>query len=104
MQIIPLQPAPSQSLTVTLGNQICQIKVYQKFTGLFLDLSVNNALIIGGVLCQNLNRIVRSIYLGFVGDLAFIDNQGNAIPNFTGLGVRYSLAYIEASELLPNEG
>jgi len=99
MLIVPLQAIPSQGITVTLGNQVCQINVYQKFTGLYLDLYVNNVLIIGGVLCQNLNRIVRSVYLGFIGDLAFIDNEGSGNPNFTGLGSRYSLAYIEASDL-----
>ena len=64
----------------------------------------DHVLIIGGVICENLNRIVRSLYLGFAGDLAFIDNQGSTDPVYTGLGTRYSLAYIEADELLPNEG
>lgn len=100
MQIIPLIPVPSQKLEITLGNQTCQIEVYQKSTGLYLNLSVNNALIIGGVICQNLNRIVRSTYLGFIGDLAFIDNEGSADPVYTGLGNRYSLAYLDASDLI----
>lgn len=99
MQIIPLLAVPSQNLEVTLANQTCQIVVYQKSTGLYLDLYVNNSLIIGGVICENLNRIVRSTYLGFVGDLAFIDNEGSADPYFTGLGGRFSLAYLEQSEL-----
>lgn len=99
MEIIPLDPVPSQTLTVSLSNQTCQIKVYQKLYGLFLDLSVNNVLIIGGVLCENLNRIVRSLYLGFQGDLLFIDNQGSSDPTFDGLGARYSLAYLSPSDL-----
>ena len=99
MVIIPLQAAPSQVLTVELDSQVCEIKIYQKFYGLFLDLYVNNALIIGGVLCENLNRIVRSAYLGFTGDLMFIDNQGSSDPTYKGLGDRYSLAYLEASDL-----
>ena len=104
MQIIPLQPTPSQVVTVSLANQACQIAVYQLSTGLFVDLSVNNALIIGGVLCENLNRIVRSLYLGFIGDLCFIDNQGDADPVYTGLGSRFSLAYLEASDLPAGQG
>ena len=99
MEIIPLKPVPSQVLTVTLGGQACQIEVYQKQTGLYVNLYVNNALIIGGVICQNLNRIVRSLYLGFIGDLAFIDNQGSDDPYYTGLGVRFSLAYLSADDL-----
>lgn len=104
MRIVPLQPVPNQTLTVSLGNQTCQINVYQKSTGLFLDLYVSNVLIIGGVMCQNLNRIVRDLYLGFVGDLCFIDNQGSSDPAYTGLGAKYSLAYLEASDLPVGQG
>lgn len=99
MVIIPLQAIPNQAVGVTLGGQVSQINVYQKSTGLFIDLYVNNVLIIGGVICQNLNRIVRSLYLGFSGDIFFIDNQGDTDPVYTGLGTRYSLAYVTASEL-----
>lgn len=108
MQIVPLQPVPNQALTISLGGQQCQLNVYQKGPNLYLDLLVNNALIIGGVICENLNRIVRSVYLGFSGDLAFIDNLGSNDPVYTGLGpttgARFNLAYLSASELLPNEG
>jgi hypothetical protein len=99
MLIIPTQAVPSQVINIQLAGQNCTINVYQKFYGLFLDLYVNNVLIIGGCICQNLNRIVRSLYLGFIGDLAFIDNQGDSDPYYTGLGTQYSLAYIEASDL-----
>ena len=104
MVIIPLQAVPSQALSVTLGNQISQVSLYQKDTGLFIDLFVDNTLVIGGVICQNLNRIVRSVYLGFSGDLVFIDNQGDTDPVFSGLGTRYSLAYLSPAELLPGQG
>lgn len=104
MRIVPLQAVPSQVVTVTLGNQVTQISVYQRAYGLFVDVSVNNALIIGGVLAENLNRIVRTLYLGFVGDFCFIDNQGTSDPVYTGLGARFSLAYLEATDLLPGQG
>jgi hypothetical protein len=104
VQVIPLQALPSQSPEVQLGNQICQINVYQKLGAMYLDLYVNNALIIGGVICQNLNRIVRDLYLGFVGDVCFIDNQGDTDPVYTGLGTRYSLLYLTPSDLPPGVG
>jgi len=104
MQIVPLSAAPNQTLTISLGGQVTQLNVYQKSEGLYIDVLVNNVLIIGGVICENLNRIVRSLYLGFSGDLAFIDNEGSDDPVYTGLGARFSLAYLSASELLPNEG
>ncbi len=110
MQIVPLQATPSQIVTVSLSNQTCQIKVYQKAQGLFMDLYVNNSLVIGGVVCEDRNRIVRSAYLGFVGDFAFIDSQaaqsadGTVIgndPTFDGLGPngRYALAYLTPADL-----
>ena len=109
MQYIPLNAVPSQTVAVSLNNQSCQINVYQKVTGLYLDLYVNNVLIIGGVICENLNRIVRSIYLGFSGDLCFIDNAGTDDPDYTGLGptnsfvgadgARYNLLYLTPADL-----
>jgi hypothetical protein len=101
MQIIPLQPTPSQVLEVTLGGQPCLISVYQKFYGIFVDLYNTNKippLIIGGVIAQNLNRIVRDDYLGFIGDLAFYDTQGNSDPTYQGLGSQFLLLYIEETD------
>jgi hypothetical protein len=104
MKTIPLQPLPCQIVGVTLANQVCQIKVYQKFFGVFMDLYVNNKLIIGGVICENLNRIVRSLYLGFLGDLQFKDTQGSADVEYHGIGTRFVLQYLEVSDLAPGEG
>ena len=100
MLIVPLKTEPSQTVTVTLGGQVVQIDVYQKAFGLFANVYVSNVLIIGGAICQNLNRLVRSTYLGFVGDLMFIDNQGTSDPTYDGLGTRFSLMYLEASDLM----
>lgn len=98
-QIVPLNATPSQELTVGLNGQSCQIAVYQKSRGLFLDLYVNDGPIIAGVLCLNMNRIVRDLYFGFLGDLAFVDTQGSADPVYTGLGARFQLVYLAPSEL-----
>lgn len=98
MQIVPLQAVPNQALSILLGGQNCQINVYTKAGSLYLDLYVDNVLIVGGVACQNLNRVVRSTYLGFIGDLGFIDNQGSSDPAYEGLGTRYSLAYLETTD------
>jgi len=51
------------------------------------------------VLALNLNVIVRSVYFGFIGDLAFYDTQGTSDPVSTGLGSRYVLEYFAPSEL-----
>lgn len=105
MLVIPTQPFASQTLSVTLAGQACTINIYQLDDfGLFLDLYVNNALIVGGRICQNANRIVRAAYLGFIGDLAFFDQnagpqQPATDPVYTGLGTQYVLMYLEVSDL-----
>ena len=98
-QIVPLQAVPNQTLQVQLSAQPCIINLYQTDYALFMDLYVGNSLIACGVICQNLNRIVRSAYRGFVGDLAFVDTQGSTDPVYTGLGARYQLIYFDEKSL-----
>lgn len=102
MQVVPLQPVPNQALQVQLANQPVGITLQQTAYGLFINIYLNSTLVVGGVWCQNLNRIVRDAYLGLVGDLAFIDTQGNADPDYTGLGgstARFQLMYLTEAEL-----
>jgi hypothetical protein len=95
MQLVPVLAVPSQTLTITLGGQACTIAIYQKSTGLFLDLAVSNTPIISGVLCLHTVLIVRDAYLGFIGDLAFLDQQAADDPVYTGLGSRWVLGYMQ---------
>lgn len=98
MMIVPLQPLPAQVLYTMLNNQLTKLRVYQKPTAIFMDVYVNDALIIGGVICQDRNRIVRSKYLGYVGDLEFFDTRGNSDPEWEGLGSRFVLGYFDEGE------
>lgn len=99
MLLIPMQAEPNQTVTITLANQICQINVYQKDYGLFLDLYVDNSAIIVGQLCENNNRIVVSQYLGFLGDVMFTDTQGDSDPVYIDIGSRFFLVYLEVADL-----
>lgn len=109
-EIIPLTTTPNQITSVTLGSQACSIHVYTKsinvpiqtnndiptdpnptyenINPVFLDILVNGILILGGVLCRGGVRLVRDAYLGFVGDLAFIDTTGAGADPY---GVSYRL-------------
>lgn len=100
--IIPTTTAPYQTINITLNNQSCTFDIYTKsindaFGGpeitpsdpnppyvninpVFVDVFVNDILIIGGVKALNNNLIVRDIYLGFIGDVAFVDTQGTSDP------------------------
>jgi hypothetical protein len=99
MRTIPLQAVPSQSLSVLLAGQNCQINVYQKSTGMYLDLSINNAPVLTAVMCRDRVRLIRQTYHGFVGDLVFVDTQGRSDPSYSSLGSRFALVYLEAGDL-----
>lgn len=100
MLTVPLQALPSQTTSVSLGGQACQFNIYSRFGVLFMDVYVDNSPIMLGVQCQNGNRIVRSRYLGFLGDLIFVDTQSPGTdPMWEGLGSRYLLEYLTADDL-----
>ncbi len=102
MQTIPLQPIPNQTLQVQLSDQACTISIVQTSYGLFATVQVNGELIISNVICLNRVRIVRSEYLEFVGDLLFVDMQGNGNPVYTGFGdssARFQFVYLTAAEV-----
>jgi hypothetical protein len=102
--IIPLLEVPAQNLTTILNGQSTTLNVYQRSTGLFMDVILNNSdvLVIGGVICLNKNFIVRNAYLGFSGDLGFYDTQGEDDPDYTGLAGRFILLCFSADELADN--
>lgn len=91
---IPLAAVPSQTLSVNLGGQSCQIAIYQKETGVFLDLARDNIAIVTGAICRDRVSVVREEYRTFAGLVGFVDTQGESDPDYTGFGTRYQLAYI----------
>lgn len=100
MQVIPTQPIPNQTLQAQLNGQACTIDIFQYAYGLFLTLTIGTAPpIVASVIGENLNRIVRDLYLGFVGDLSFVDTQGQSNPIYTGLGSRWQLVYLTPADL-----
>lgn len=98
MQEIPIQPVPSQIAKVVLGGQNCQILIYQKPQGLFVDINADGSDIVTGVIARDAVPLVCREYAGFVGNLIFIDTQGASDPTYDGLGSRYSLVYLTAEE------
>jgi hypothetical protein len=94
LDVIPLGSLPTQTQSTQLGNQSCTINVFTKTTGLYLDLYVSDAPVVLGALCLNNDFIVRDDYLGFAGDLFFVDMQGDSDPTYDGLGDRYQLFWI----------
>lgn len=100
MQTIPIKSVPNQVLTVMLTGQLTKIELSTSSDGLmYASIYLNDAAIVTGVICQNLNRLIRDAYHGFAGDLAFYDTQGSNDPTYDGLGVRYQLTYLTAAEV-----
>ncbi|MFP1728036.1 phage baseplate plug protein [Lonsdalea quercina] len=100
MNVVSLENKKSQSLIVTLGGQSCLIRLIQRSSFLYMDLTVNDEPVIQGVPCLYGNKIVRYDYLGFKGDLFFLDNEGNSDPSWNGLADRFPLYYISEDELV----
>lgn len=96
---IPLTAAPNQVEAVALDGQNFILTVNQRANGLYLDVFMNGEVIILGVLCENENLIVRNRWLGCPGDFFFYDTQGSDDPVYTGLGDRFRLIYVEASDI-----
>ncbi|MFZ4835756.1 phage baseplate plug family protein [Rouxiella sp. Mn2063] len=100
MRNVSIEPEKSQSISVSLGGQRCEIRLIQRTTFLYMDLTSNGVPLIQGVPCLYGNKMVGYKHLGFLGDLVFIDNVGQRDPEWSGLGTRFSLYYIEESDLV----
>lgn len=100
MKLVPLAAVPSQQFAITLGGQNCTISVYQKTTGVYFDMALDGEPITSTVRCLNEARLCEDRqYLGFVGDFIFYDTQGASDPDFTGLGDRFVLVYLESADV-----
>lgn len=98
MQVIPVQPVPSQLVKTVVAGQNCQIFLHQEGDQLYFDLNVNGTDIVTCVLCEDANPLVCIQYEGFQGNFLFNDTQGNSDPQPDGLGERYQFVYLTVAE------
>ncbi len=99
MIVVPLIATPSQALKIVLNGQSCDIEVAQKGDNVYLTLTLPTGSVLNGMICRDRVILVREAYLGFIGDLAFIDLQGLDDPTWTGLGTRFILVYLDPTEV-----
>ncbi|MFT8720030.1 phage baseplate plug protein [Acetobacter sp.] len=97
--IVPLNAVSYQSIKTTLSGVSVQINLQQRGTGLYATIWLSGTMKCAGVLCQDRTWLVRYPYLGFSGDLAFVDTQGTSDPTYDGLGARYQLVYVEGQNV-----
>lgn len=98
MMQIPLQAVPVQQIKAVLGGQNVQIYLCQRQQGLFADVNVNGVDVATGILALDAVPMVPRDYAGFAGNLYFLDTQGGAEPEHSGLGERFALVYLTADE------
>jgi len=98
MQDVTVQAVPAQTLKVVLAEQNCQINIYQKEQGLFVDVVFNGETISAAVIARDAVPLMSRDYLDFKGNLMFIDTQGANDPEYSELGSRFKLVYLTADE------
>lgn len=99
MLVIPLQPVYAQTLTAVLGGQTCLITIRQRTTGMFMDLTVNGAVLFTTEIIRPMTLLVRQPSFNFIGDLVMVDTQGDDDPEWSGLGTRWILMYYSPDDL-----
>lgn len=113
-QIIPVRAVASQMLNTVVNSQNVRLNiyaktisvpvvptggiptdppVYERINPVFMDVYLNDNILVYGVLCRNDNVIVRNLYFGLSGDFAWTDTQGSDDPQYQGLGTRWLLVY-----------
>lgn len=102
MMEIPLRAVPAQSLAVVLGGQSVSLRVFargcQGQDRLYCDVAVDNEWMWQGRLCHTGEGLKAYAYLGFQGDLRFVDLWGSADPDWQGLGERWRLVWATDKE------
>jgi hypothetical protein len=102
MRVVPLAAVPSQTLAIVLDGQNAQIALRQNGSFLYFSLSQDDSPIVTTRICRDRQLLlVDARYRGFKGDFLFVDQQGDTDPTFTGLGARYQLVFVSASEIAP---
>lgn len=95
---IPLQPVPAQIAKVVLGGQNCQMALWQKPQGLFVDINVDGVELVTNVIARDAVPLICRDYTGFIGNLLFLDTRGRDDPEYTGLNDRFKLVYLNAEQ------
>jgi hypothetical protein len=64
----------------------------------FVDISVEDVDVVVSVIARDAVPLMCREYVGFVGNILFIDTQGSDDPSYEGMGSRFTLNYLTAAE------
>lgn len=94
---VPIIPGHGVSDPPQPGGTIVTVPpVYAEIDPIFLNLRVNDALVVAGALARNNVQLIRGYCATnprFSGDLSFHDTEGSEDPRWAGLGTRWVLLY-----------
>ena len=95
---IPLQAVPNQTVKVSLSGQNVILNINSSSYGIFVTVNVNNVDFVESILACHASPLIAAYYEGFAGNLIFFDTQGTDNPVYTGLGTRWLLTYMDATD------
>jgi restriction endonuclease S subunit len=98
MLIIPIQPIPNQNIRLTVNGQACEINLRQQNTGIYFSLVSDGTSICNSVLCQNAAPL--NSQFSFNGVFVLFDVESNEKPDYSRLGTKWVLYYLEAGEIV----
>lgn len=104
MQHIPLQAIPNQQFPITLDSTLFDITLRTIQDRTYVDITVNNTVIVLGQLCVPGFQLIPSRYMeGLTGNFAFVTNN-DAYPIYSEFEVTQFLLYASAAELAAARG
>lgn len=97
---VPLAATPSQTFSVVLGNQSCEISLRQNGANMYFDLRSDGADIVRSRIVRNKQLLLLDAkYRKFRGQFMFVDTLGDTQPEYSELGTRYLLYYLAPTDL-----
>lgn len=102
MEIIPLEAVNNQKFSIVLGGQNCDITVYERNERVFVDLSVDGAVVRQGMLAVAGNILPRNTS-AFFGALMFVDilDGYEVFPRYAEFDRRWQFVWLTEEEMGP---
>jgi hypothetical protein len=99
MRLIPLQAVPNQSLSFTLDDNRWQIRIAQAVTSMFMDITINDEVVILGTRIPGDDFIIPYPYIGLRHGNLMLTTQNERMPDWNRFGLTQQLFYWSPEEM-----
>ncbi|MBC8947095.1 hypothetical protein [Xenorhabdus indica] len=82
---IAILPIPNQTTSFTIDSDLIDLTLESRLGAIFATVQKNGEYLVCNRVCKNLSYICQW--------LVFVDIEGNADPEYSGLGSRYKLVW-----------